>query len=138
MYDAMHAVSNGTVPELSGGSSARGDEGYARPKEPFLRRAAVRMGWLLLFVVRNVSASATPIDLTYGGSRMVISRLVTEDDCLPSRQNFSSYAKCPDLRPRIMAELRRLETSREALGRNRGKGTKSACEHSHACYSMFT
>ena len=88
MYDAMQAVSNGSVAELSTGSPARGDEGYARPKEPFLRRAAVRTGWLLLFVLRNISSSATPIDLTDGGSRMAISRLVTEGDGLPSKKNF--------------------------------------------------
>jgi hypothetical protein len=95
MYDAMQAVSNGTVAELSIGSSARGDEGYARPKEPLLRRAAVRIGLLLVFVLRNISSSATPIDLTYGGSRMAISRLVTEDDCLPSKQNFRFVCGLP-------------------------------------------
>ena len=88
MSDAMHAVSNGAVAELSRGSSARGDEGYARPKEPWLRRAAVRIGWLLLFVLRNMSSSATPVDLTDGGSRMAISRLVTEGDGLPAKQYF--------------------------------------------------
>jgi hypothetical protein len=95
MYDAMHAVSNGTVPKLSRGSSARDDEGYARPKEPFLRRAAVRIGWLLLFGLRNISSSTTPIDLTYGGSRTAISRLVTEGDCLPSKQNFRFVCRLP-------------------------------------------
>ena len=95
MYDAMHAVSNGTVAELSRGSSARDDEVYARPKEPLLRRAAVRIGWLLVFVLRNISSSATPIDLTDGGSRMAISRLVTEDDCLPSKQNFQFACRVP-------------------------------------------
>jgi hypothetical protein len=96
MYDAIHAVSNGTIPELSRGSSARGGEGDARPKGPFLRRAAVQMGWLLLFVMRNISSSATPNDLTYGGSRMAISRLVTEGDCLPSKQNFQFVCRVPN------------------------------------------
>ena len=97
MYDAMHAVSNGTAAELSRGSSARDDEGYARSKDPLLRRAAVRMGWLLLFVLRNISSSATPIDLTDGGSRMAISRLVTEADGLPSKQNFQFVCRVPKL-----------------------------------------
>jgi hypothetical protein len=88
MYDPMHAVSNGAVPELSRGSPAGGDEDYARPKGLFPRRAAVRMGWLLVFVLRNISTSATPLDLTYGGGRTAISRLVTEGDRLPSEQNI--------------------------------------------------
>ncbi|MDE5455810.1 hypothetical protein GWE18_23820 [Bradyrhizobium sp. CSA112] len=60
MYDAMHAVSRGAVPEISQDSSAEGDEDYATPKGLFLRRAAVRISWLLVFVLRNASASATP------------------------------------------------------------------------------
>ena len=40
MYDAMHAVSHGAVPEISKGSSAEGDEDDATPKGLFLRRAA--------------------------------------------------------------------------------------------------
>ena len=87
MYDAMHAVSHGVVPEISKGSSAEGDEDYATPKHVFLRRAAVRISLLLVFVLRNTSTSTTPLDLTYCGDRMAVSRLVTEDDCLTSEQN---------------------------------------------------
>ncbi|WP_156433682.1 hypothetical protein [Bradyrhizobium retamae] len=87
MYDAMHAVSRGAVPEISKGSSAKGDEEHATPKGLFLRRAAVRIGWLLVFVLRNTSASTTPLDVMYCGDRAAVSRLVTEDDCLTSEQN---------------------------------------------------
>src|SRR5437773_9311884 len=87
MYDAMHAVSHGAVPEISKSSSAEGDDDYARPKRLFLCRAAVRISWLLVFVLRNTSTSTTPLDLTYGGDRMSVSRLVPEDDCLTSEQN---------------------------------------------------
>jgi hypothetical protein len=80
MYDAMHAVFRGAVPEISKGSSTEGDEDHTTPKGLFLRRAAVRMGWLLVFVLRNTSASTTPPDLMYCGDRMAVSRLVTEDD----------------------------------------------------------
>ena len=56
MYDAMHAFSDGAVPEISKSSSAEGDEDYAT----LLRRAAVRISWLLVFVLRNTSTSTTP------------------------------------------------------------------------------
>ena len=87
MYDAIHAVLRGAVPEISKGSSAEGDEGCATLKRLLLRRAAVRIGWLLVFVLRNTSASTTPPDLMYGGNRAAVSRLVTEDDCFNSEQN---------------------------------------------------
>src|SRR5437899_13031254 len=70
MYDAMHAFSDGAVPEISKSSSAEGDEDYAT----LLRRAAVRISWLLVFVLRNTSTSTTPLDLMYGGDRMAVSR----------------------------------------------------------------
>ena len=95
MYDAMHAVSHGVVPEISKGSSAEGDEDYARPKGLFLRRAAVRISWLLVLVLRNTSTA--PLDLMHSGDRMAVSRLVTEDDCLTSEQNPNSCAECPPL-----------------------------------------
>lgn len=87
MYDAMHAVCHGPVPESSKGSSAEGDEDCATAKGLCLRRAAVRISWLLVFVLRNTSTSATPLDLAYGGDRMAVSRLVTEDDCLAFEQS---------------------------------------------------
>ncbi|WP_141686842.1 hypothetical protein [Bradyrhizobium sp. LMTR 3] len=96
MYDAMHAVSRGAVPEISKGSSAEGDEDYATSKGLYLRRAAVRIGWLLVFVLRNTSASTTPLDLMYCGDRMAVSRLVTEDDCLTSEQNPKFVCRVPD------------------------------------------
>jgi hypothetical protein len=96
MYDAMHAVSHGAIPEISKGSSAGGDEGYATPRGLFLRRAAVRIGWLLVFVLRNTSASTTPLDLMFCGDRMAVSRLVTEDDRLTSEQNPRFVCRVPD------------------------------------------
>ena len=95
MYDAMHAVSHGAVPEISKSSSAEGDEDYATPKGLLLRRAAVRISWLLVFVLRNTSTSTTPLDLMYGGDRMAVSRLVTEDDCL-SEQNAKFVCTVPN------------------------------------------
>ena len=96
MYDAMHAVSHGVVPEISKGSSAEGDEDYATPKPVFLRRAAVRISLLLVFVLRNTSTSTTPLDLMYGGDRMAVSRLVTEDDCLTSERNPKFVCRVPN------------------------------------------
>jgi hypothetical protein len=96
MYDAMHAISRGAVPEISKGSSAEGDEDYTIPKGLLLRRAAVRIGWLLVFVLRNTSASTSPLDLMYCGDRTAVSRLVTEDDCLTSGQNPKFVCRVPD------------------------------------------
>ena len=93
MYDAMHAVSHGVVPEISKGSSAEGDEDYATPKGLFLRRAAVRISWLLVLVLRNTSTA--PLDLMHSGDRMAVSRLVTEDDCLTSEQNPKFVCRGP-------------------------------------------
>ncbi|CAN7610401.1 hypothetical protein LJR220_005625 [Bradyrhizobium sp. LjRoot220] len=94
MYDAIHAVANGAVPEHSKSSSAGGGEDYARPKGLFLRKAAVRTGWLLVLLLRNISNSATPLELTYGGTRMAISRLVTEDEM--SEKNLKLRCRVPD------------------------------------------
>lgn len=91
MFDAMHAVSNGA--ELSRGSS-HGDENDARPKGVFLRKATVRTGWLLVLLLRNISNSATPLELTYGGTRTAISRLVTEDEM--SEPNLKLRCRAPD------------------------------------------
>ncbi|MEH2533369.1 hypothetical protein V1277_000248 [Bradyrhizobium sp. AZCC 1588] len=96
MYDAMHAVSRGAVPEISKSSSAEGDEDHTTPKGLLLRRAAVRIGWLLVFVLRNTSASTTPLDLMYCGDRAAVSRLVTEDDRLTSEQNPKFVCRVPD------------------------------------------
>jgi hypothetical protein len=93
MYDAMHAVSHGAVPEISKGSSAEGDEDYATPKGLFLRRAALRISWLLVLVLRNTSTA--PLDLMHSGDRMAVSRLVTEDDCLTSQQNPKFVCRMP-------------------------------------------
>jgi hypothetical protein len=95
MYDAMHAVSHGGVPEISKGSSAESDEDYATPKGLFLRRAALRISWLLVLVLRNTSTSTTPLDLMHGGDRMAVSRLVTEGDCLTSEQNPKFVCRVP-------------------------------------------
>lgn len=95
MYDAMHAVSHGVVPEISKGSSAEGDEDYATPKGRFLRRAALRITWLLVLVLRNTSTSTTPLDLTHSGDRMAVSRLVTEGDCLTFEQNPKLVCRVP-------------------------------------------
>ena len=94
MYDAMHAISHGVVPEISKGSSADGDEDYATPKGLFLRRAVLRISWLLVFVLRNTST--TPLDLMYCGDRMAVSRLVTEDDCLTSGPNPDFVCRAPN------------------------------------------
>lgn len=79
---AMDAVSHRAVPEISRGSSAGNDDDDATQKGRPLRRAALRISWLLVLVLRNASTSATPVDLTYDASRMAISRLVTEGNCL--------------------------------------------------------
>jgi hypothetical protein len=96
MCDAMVAGSRKAVPEMSSGSSAGSDEDYATGKELLLRRSAVRIGWLLVLLLRNISTSATPLDLTYSTGRTAISRLVTEDDCLTSEQNLKFVAKVSD------------------------------------------
>jgi hypothetical protein len=93
MYDAMHAVSHRAVPEISKGSSAGGDEDYATPNGLFLRRAALRISWLLVFVLRNTST--TPLVLMHSGDRIAVSRLVTEDDCLTSEQNPKFVCRVP-------------------------------------------
>ena len=72
------------------------DEGHTTPNGLFLRRAAVRISWLLVFVLRNTSASVTPIDLPMVAVRTAISRLVTEDDCLMPEQNFRFVCRVPD------------------------------------------
>lgn len=92
---AMDAVSHGAVLEISRSSSAGNDDGDAT-KGRLLRRAAFRISWLLVLVLRNASASATPVDLTQGASRMPISRLVTEDDCLTSEQNPKFVCRVPN------------------------------------------
>jgi hypothetical protein len=96
MYDAMHAVSHRTIPGISKTSSAGDDEDDATPKRPFLRRAAVRISWLLVLALRNTSTSVTPLDL-YNGDRVAVSRLVTEDDCLMSEQNPKFVCRAPNL-----------------------------------------
>jgi hypothetical protein len=95
MYDAMHAVAHGVVPEISKGSSAEGDEDYATPKGLFLRRAVLRISWLLVLMLRNTSASTTPLDLICCGDRVAVSRLVTEDDGLTSEQNPKFVCSVP-------------------------------------------
>lgn len=97
MYDAMHAVSHRSVPEISKGSSVDGDEESATPKIRVLRRAAVRISWLLVFVLRNTSASVTPLDLPYSAGFTAISRLVTEEDRLTPQQNLKFVCGVPDL-----------------------------------------
>src|SRR5438046_9872197 len=72
MYDAMRAVSHGAVPEISKGSSAEGDEDDATPKAVFLRRAAVRISFLLAFVLRNTSTPTTPLDLMSSADRRAV------------------------------------------------------------------
>jgi hypothetical protein len=96
MYDAMHAVSHRAIPEISRGSSVEGDEDSATPKRPFLRRAAIRISWLLVLALRNTS-TVTPLDLPYSGGLMAISRLVTEDDRLTPKQNLKFVCEVPDL-----------------------------------------
>ena len=83
---AMDAVSHRAVPEKSRSLSTQNDDDDATRKGRLLRRAAFRISWLLVLVLRNASASATPIDLTLDASRMAISRLVTEGDCLTPEQ----------------------------------------------------
>jgi hypothetical protein len=95
MYDAMHAVSREAVPEIARGSSIEGDEDSAIPKRRLLRGAAVRISWLLVLVLRNTSASVTPLDLPNSGGLTTISRLVTEDDCLTSEQNPKFVCRVP-------------------------------------------
>lgn len=95
MHDAMHAVAHGVVPEISKGSSAEGDEDYATPKGLFLRRAALRISWLLVLVLRNTSASTTPLDLICCGDRVAVSRLVKENDGLTSEQNPKFVCSVP-------------------------------------------
>jgi hypothetical protein len=94
MYDAMRAVSHGAVPEISRGSSVKGED-YTQ-KRLFPRRAAVRISWLLVLVLRNISTSVTPLDLPYSGGRMAISRLVTEGDCLACEQNLKFVCGLPN------------------------------------------
>jgi hypothetical protein len=96
MYDAMHAVSRQAIPEIARGSSVEGDEGNTTPNGLFLRRAAVRISWLLVLVLRNTSASVTPLDLPNGGGPTTISRLVTEDECLTPEQNLKFVCRVPD------------------------------------------
>jgi hypothetical protein len=96
MYDAMHAVSHAAVSNISKGSSSDGDEDYTTPKELCLRRAAVRISWLLVLVLRNTSTSTAPLDLMSCGDRMAVSRLVAEDDCLTSGQNPKFVCRVPD------------------------------------------
>jgi hypothetical protein len=129
MYDAMHAVSRGAVPEISPeiskGSSAEGDEDHTTPKGLFLRRAAVRIGWLLVFVLRNTSASTTPLDSMYCGDRMAISRLVTEDDCLTSEQNLKFVCRVPDFPscgPCLRIDQRKADPESTAGGYQRRTG----------------
>jgi hypothetical protein len=97
MYDAMDAVSRGAVPEISRGLSTRCDEDHATPKAVPLRRAAFRISSLLVLVLRNTSASATPPNLAYSADRMAISCLVTEGDCLASEQDLKFL--CRSARP---------------------------------------
>jgi hypothetical protein len=95
MYDARHAVCHGGVPEISRGSSAGNDDDDATQKGRLLRRAALRISWLLVLVLRNASTSATPLDLIFSGDRMAVSRLVTEDDCLTPEQNPKFVCRVP-------------------------------------------
>ena len=95
MHDAMHAVSLRAVPEIARGSSVDDDEDHATPKGLLVRRAAVRISWLLVLVLRNTSASVTPLDLPNGGGLTAISRLVTEDDCLTFQKNLKFVCRVP-------------------------------------------
>ena len=88
MGDAIRSSCRRAVPEISRGPSPGSDEGYATPKGVVLCRAAFRISWLLVFVLRNGSTSATPLDPTYGAGSMAISRLVTEGDGLTSEQDL--------------------------------------------------
>jgi hypothetical protein len=125
MYDAMHAISRGAVPEISKGSSAEDDDDYATSNGLFLRRAAVRIGWLLVFVLRNTSASATPLDLMYCGDRAAVSRLVTQDDCLMSGQNPKFVCRVPDFPscgPCLRIDQRKADPESTAGGYHRRTG----------------
>jgi hypothetical protein len=95
MYDAMRAVSHRAIPEISSGSSVEGDS--ATPTKPLLRRAALRISWLLVLALRNTSTTVTPLDLPYSGSLTAISRLVTEDDRWTRKQNLKFVCQGPDL-----------------------------------------
>lgn len=92
---AIDAVSPRAVPEISRGASAGSDEDDATRKRLILRRAAFRVSWLLVFVLRNASTSAAPLDLTPGAGRMAISRLVTEGDSLACGKNPKFVCECP-------------------------------------------
>ena len=100
---AMDAVSHGAVLGISRGSSvgnddgATNDDGYAT-KGWLLRKAAFRITCLLILVLRNTSSSATPVDLTQGASRMAISRLVTDGDCLTPELHLRFACGAPVLR----------------------------------------
>jgi len=118
MYDAMHAVSHRAIPEISKTSSAGGDEDDATPKRPFLRRAAVRISWLLVLVLRNTSTSVTPLDL-YNGDRMAVSRLVTEDDRLTSGQNLKFVCRAPNLS--LAGHVLRAMSPQQFSGEDRGR-----------------
>jgi hypothetical protein len=96
MYDAMHAVSHQAIPEIARGLSVEDDEGNAAPNGLFLRRAAVRISWLLVLLLRNTSASVTPLDLPNSGGRTAISRLVTEDECSTPEQNLKFVCRVSD------------------------------------------
>lgn len=93
MYDAMRAVSHGAVPEISRGSSVKG---LRHPEEtvPSQSRSSDKLAAVLL--LRNISTSATPLDLPYSGGRMAISRLVTEGDCLACEQNLKFVCGLPN------------------------------------------
>ena len=92
---AMDALSHKVIPASSKGSSAGNDDDDAAQKKRLLRSVAFRISWLLVLVLRNTSASATPVDLTYGASRMTISRLVTEGDCLTPEQHLRFVCGAP-------------------------------------------
>jgi hypothetical protein len=110
MCVAMDVISHRAVPEISRGSSAGNDNDDATQKGRLLRRAALRISWLLVLVLRNASTSATPVDLTYGAGRMAISRLVTEGDCLMPLQHLRFVCGAPvrrRKRSRAIDDLRR-------------------------------
>jgi hypothetical protein len=96
MCDAIDAVSRRTVPEISTGASTGGAEDDATRKGLLIRRAACRISWLLVFVLRNASTSATPLELTHDAGRVAISRLVTEGDCLTPAQEPKFVRGTPD------------------------------------------
>ena len=94
MY-AMDAVSHRAIPEISKGLSAESDHDDTTQKKRLLRSVAFRVSWLLVLVLRNTSASATPVDLTYGASRTAISRLVTEGDRLTPERHLRFACGAP-------------------------------------------